>query len=138
MALECRKFEITIISAENLEDVRLIGKMEVHARVSIGGSPEKEKRTPTDTHGKRNPAWNYTMDYTIMASVLDNYNSMLVVKLYCSRNLGDRYVGEVHVSMKRLFDDVAGGGRSGREVTIPVTRGSVRSQGALTFSYSFG
>ncbi|KAI3460602.1 hypothetical protein Pfo_017265 [Paulownia fortunei] len=119
--MECRKFEITLISANNLEDVRKICKMKVHARVSIGGGAEKEKRTPTDKHGEINPAWNFTMRYTISESMVQNYNTMLVVKLYCKRKLGDRYIGEVHTSMKELFDCAkASGGRG------------------LRFSYRFG
>ncbi|KAL3641777.1 hypothetical protein CASFOL_012592 [Castilleja foliolosa] len=134
--MDCRKFEITVISANDLEDVRMIGKMKVHARVSIGG-PDNEKRTPSDKHGEVNPAWNFTIRYTISESMIENYNTMLVVKLYCKRKLGDRYVGEVHTPMKELFDcSRASGGTA--VLTFPVQKGCVNSQGGLRFSYKFG
>ncbi|KAL8467174.1 hypothetical protein ACS0TY_036042 [Phlomoides rotata] len=136
--MECRKFEITLISANELEDVRHICRMKVHARVSIGGGgPEGEKRTPTDKHGETNPAWNFTMRFTVGESVVENYNTMLVVKLYCKRKLGDRYVGEVHTPMKELFDFSRATGGSA-VMSFPVQKGCVVSQGMLRFSYRFG
>ncbi|KAL2467685.1 Uncharacterized protein Fot_51210 [Forsythia ovata] len=135
--MECRKFEITLISANNLENVRRICKMKVHARVSIGSDPETEKRTPTDKHGETNPAWNFTMNYTINESMVQNYNTMLVIKLYCKRKLGDRYIGEVHTPMKELFD-CAYPNDGTALMTFPVQKGCVNSQGALRISYKFG
>ncbi|CAI9778111.1 unnamed protein product [Fraxinus pennsylvanica] len=135
--MECRKFEITLLSANNLEDVRRICKMKVHARVSIGSNPETEKRTPTDTHGETNPAWNFTLNYTISESMVQNYNTVLVIKLYCKRKLGDRYIGEVHTPMKELFDYAYSSGGSA-VTTFPVQKGCVNSQGELRISYRFG
>ncbi|KAI3464469.1 hypothetical protein Pfo_021132 [Paulownia fortunei] len=136
--MECRIFEITLISAHNLEDFRRICKMKVYARVSIGGGPENKKRTPTDRHGETNPAWNFTMKYTIGESMVQHYNTMLVVKLFCKRKLGwDRYIGEVHTSMKELFDCASSSGGSAI-LTFPVQKGCVNSQGALRFSCRFG
>lgn len=135
--MDCRKFEITLISATDLENVRALCKMKVHARVSIGSAPETEKRTPTDTHGEVNPAWNFTMRYTVQESTLQNYNTMLVIKLYCKRKMGDRYIGEVHTPMKELFDCATATGGSA-VLTFPVNKGCVVSQGALRFSYRFG
>ncbi|CAA0818485.1 soybean gene regulated by cold-2 [Striga hermonthica] len=139
--MECRTFEITLISAHDLEDVRKICKMKVYARVSIGGGghgpPANEKRTPPDKHGQTNPAWNFMMRYTISERMLESHNSSLVVKLYCKRKLGDRYVGEVHTSMKELFECSKGSGGAA-VLCFPVQRGCVNSQGGLRFSYRFG
>ncbi|GFZ09915.1 hypothetical protein Acr_21g0005140 [Actinidia rufa] len=68
--------------------------MKVYARVSIGSNTETEKRTPADKHGEINPAWNFMMRYTIGESAVQLYGAMLVIKLYCKRKLGDRYIGE--------------------------------------------
>lgn len=129
--------EITLISANGLEDVLLIGKMEVHARVTAGNDPKTEKRTPTDTHGKTNPAWNYTVRFAVSDSSLENHGARIVIKLYCTRMLGDRYVGEVHMSVRELFNyGKPSGGNA--ILTYPVQRGSVKSEGELKFSYKFG
>ncbi|PIN26827.1 hypothetical protein CDL12_00414 [Handroanthus impetiginosus] len=119
--MECRKFDITIISANNLEDVRKICKMKT-----------------VDKHGEVNPAWNFTMSYTISESMVQNNNTMLVVKLYCKRTLGDRYIGEIHAPMKELFDCARAGGGLSAGLTFPVQRGCINSQGALRLSYRFG
>ncbi|KAL2459860.1 Uncharacterized protein Fot_54604 [Forsythia ovata] len=131
----CRMFEITLISANDLEVVRKVFKMEVHARVSIGSTPEK--RTPTDKHGETNPAWNFTMNYTISESMVQNFNNMVVIKLYCTRMFGDKYIGEVHTSIKELFDLAYPNGGCA-VVSFPVLKGSVNSHGGLKLSYKFG
>ncbi|KAI5672259.1 hypothetical protein M9H77_12623 [Catharanthus roseus] len=135
--MEGRNFDITLISANELEDVRNLFKMKVYGRVSLGIGTETEKRTPVDKHGETNPAWNFTMKYIIQESMVQHYNSILVIKLYCKRKLGDRYVGEVHTPMKELFDYAVPLGGSA-VVTYPVQKGSVNSQGTLKFSYRFG
>lgn len=135
--MECRKFEINIISAIDLENVRRICKMKVYARVSIGNQPNSEKRTPVDRHSRTNPAWNFTMNYTISECVVEHLSSMLVIKLYCKRKLGDRYIGEVHLSMKELYEYAIPLGGSAI-VNYPVQKGCVNSQGLLKFSYRFG
>ncbi|KAL7128397.1 hypothetical protein ABFS83_14G314200 [Erythranthe nasuta] len=156
--MDCRRLELTIVSANNLEQVRRLWglKMNVHARVFIGGLPEKEKRTPTDTHGKRNPVWNHAASYTILESMLQNCNTNLDVHLYCTSKTGDIYIGQVNISLKELFDaagspppadyygcekgskvDLISAGRS-TVLTLPVHVGCAKSQGALRISYSFG
>ncbi|KAA8538529.1 hypothetical protein F0562_028100 [Nyssa sinensis] len=135
--MECRKFEITLISANDLENVRRLFKMKVYARVSITGDRETEKRTPADKHGETDPAWNYTMRYTVGESALQHHGVRVVIKLYCKRKLGDRYIGEVHTSMKELFDQAYPYGGS-LMATYPVQKGSVNSRGVLKFSYRFG
>lgn len=136
--MECRAFEITLISANNLEQFTRLCRMKVYARVTIGSSPEKGKRTPTDRHGAANPAWNFTMKYTLNESMVQHYSTMLVVRLFSRRRLAcDRYVGEVHIPMKDLFDVAAASGGSAM-LTYPVQKGSANSQGAIRFSYRFG
>lgn len=138
--MDCRNFEITLISANDLEDVRKLFKMKVYGRVSLGSNNnnvETEKRTPADKHGETNPAWNWTVKYTIAESAVQHYSTMLVIKLYCKRKLGDRYIGEVHAPIKHLFDYAVPLGGSAL-VNYPVQKGSVNSQGVLKFSYRFG
>ncbi|KAL8126670.1 hypothetical protein AgCh_013798 [Apium graveolens] len=135
--MEYRKFGINILQAEDLEDVRKLFKMEVYARVSIGSQAESMKRTPVDTHGETNPVWSFTINYTISECVVQNYSTMLVIKLYCKRMLGDRYIGELHLSMKELYEYAYSSGGSAT-VTYPVQKGCVNSQGLLMFSYTFG
>ncbi|KAL7128394.1 hypothetical protein ABFS83_14G313900 [Erythranthe nasuta] len=156
--MDCRNLEITVVSAKDLEDVRVFfGKTAVHARVSISGKEATERRTPTDRHGNKNPAWNFTTSYTVMETMLHGSTRMLVVKLYCDSNAGDIYIGEVHISLRELFEcaNVNGGGKSSQAglnekggsvgggarsavMISPVMKGGVQSLGSLTIAYSFG
>ncbi|THF95150.1 hypothetical protein TEA_020331 [Camellia sinensis var. sinensis] len=88
----CRKFQVILISASDLEDVRKVFKMKVHARVSINSLAEK--RTEADKHGGTSPKWSCTVEYTIGEYAVIQQGVMLVIKLYCERKLGDKYVGE--------------------------------------------
>ncbi|KAL7168287.1 hypothetical protein ACSBR2_038678 [Camellia fascicularis] len=133
----CRKFQVILISASDLEDVRKVFKMKVHARVSINS--QAEKRTGADKHGGTSPKWSWPVEYTIGEYAIIQQGVMLVIKLYCERKLGDKYVGEVHTSIKELFDSsIKNGGNCSGEMTCPVHKGSNGVQGTLTFSYRFG
>ncbi|KAI7988041.1 hypothetical protein LOK49_LG13G00383 [Camellia lanceoleosa] len=105
----CRKFQVTPISASDLEDVRKVFKMKVYARVSINS--QVEKRTEADKHGGTSPKWSHSVEYTIGESAVIHHGLMLVIKLYCKRKLGAKHIGE---------------------------KGSDGVQGTLTFSYRFG
>ncbi|XP_034689095.1 protein SRC2-like [Vitis riparia] len=111
--------------------------MKVYAKLSITGNSQTERTSPVDTEGETNPAWNFTTGYTIGKKAVEYQGIMLVIKLYCSRTLGDWYIGEVSVSFKDLFDGaVATGGST--TVSYPVKKGAVDSKGVLKFSHSFG
>lgn len=108
--------------------------MKVYAKLSFAGDPRTERTVPVDTEGETNPAWNFTIGFTIGKQAVEYQGIMFVIKLYCSLTLGDQYIGEVSMSFKVLFDG-AGGGST---VSYPVKKGAADSKGALNFSYSFG
>ena len=135
--MECRKFQITLISAQDLENVREKIRMKVYTKLSFVGDSQTERTSPVDTEGETNPAWNFTTGYTIGKKAVEYQGIMLVIKLYCSRTLGDRYIGEVSVSFKDLFDGAVATGGSAT-VSYPVKKGAADSKGVLKFSYSFG
>ncbi|KAH6832832.1 hypothetical protein C2S53_006079 [Perilla frutescens var. hirtella] len=103
--MECRKLEITLVSAENLPDVRNLGLMKVYAKVSLKGESRTTVKSSVDYEGETNPRWNFVVDYTISESTVRRPGVNLVVKLMCKRTLGrDRFVGEVKIPVKSLFD----------------------------------
>ncbi|XP_047961815.1 protein SRC2 homolog [Salvia hispanica] len=130
--MECRKFEIIIVSADNLPDVRSFGRMKVYAEVSINGEPDTSRLTTVDTEGETNPRWNFPLEYTIEEASLQNPELVVGVKLYCERTLGDRYIGEVNISVKGLFDY----GPRGENVLSYTVDGA--GNGKLNILYSFG
>ncbi|RVW69417.1 hypothetical protein CK203_061786 [Vitis vinifera] len=71
--------------------------------LDVKAIPQTERTSPVDTEGETNPAWNFTTGYTIGKKAVEYQGIMLVIELYGSRTLGDRYIGEVSVSFKDLF-----------------------------------
>ncbi|KAL2467688.1 Uncharacterized protein Fot_51232 [Forsythia ovata] len=129
--MECRKFEITLISADDLPDVRNFLIMKVYAKVSIKGESKTTKKTPVDIEGESNPKWNFSMEYTIGEAAVQQEGIDLSIKLYCKRTLGDRFIGEVNLPLKKLFDN----GISDENISCTVA-GTPR--GILNISYRFG
>nr|GEX03323.1 protein SRC2 homolog [Tanacetum cinerariifolium] len=103
----------------------------------IGGNRRQERRTPVDKHGLTNPAWHHTIKYVIDESGIHHHGSVLVIKLYCKRLLGDRYIGEVHKSLNELYNHAYQTGGNGAFCSA-VQIGSAVSQGQLYVSYNFG
>ena len=101
--MDCRKFEINLISASDLECVRKRFRMKVYAVVTIGDEQETKKRTPVDRENETNPIWNCIFRYTVGELALNHDGVMIVIKLYCSRTLGDRYIGEVCLNKRLTF-----------------------------------
>ncbi|KAL8482082.1 hypothetical protein ACS0TY_028287 [Phlomoides rotata] len=130
--MECRKLEITLVSANNLPNIRSIGMMEVYARVSVKGEPKTTQKTPVDTRGETNPRWNFPVQFTISESSLRQPGVTVMVKLMCNRSLGDKLVGEVNIEVKNLFE-------LGLKADKILSYGVVgTTKGRLNVLYSFG
>ncbi|KAL9144711.1 hypothetical protein ABFS82_14G313800 [Erythranthe guttata] len=102
--MECRKLEITLVSANSLPDVRSLGQMKVYAKVSIKGESKTSKRSPVDFEGETNPRWNFRTEYTISESAVQQPDVKISIRLYCKRTLGNRFIGDVSIPIKSLFD----------------------------------
>ena len=89
--MECRSFQLTLISANGLENVRSSFRMKTYASVTIGGKTVTEKKTPVDKENDLHPAWNHTVKYTVGEGAVQQDGVMVVIKLFCKRSLGDRY-----------------------------------------------
>ncbi|KAA8538528.1 hypothetical protein F0562_028101 [Nyssa sinensis] len=60
------------------------------------------------------------VNYTIADAALGYDNLMLVIKLYCKRKLCDKYIGEVHTSIKEFFEQASSHGGSTKVETPPI------------------
>lgn len=136
--VECRSFEIKLISACDLPDVRHLGEMKVYAKVSvIRDLSSFVWTTAVDKGGKTNPIWNCRIKTSIPEKVLQQGGGgKVVIVLYCNRTLNkDKYVGEVHLSLKKLFDH----GLACENLECNVRRNNAEGTfGTLKFSYNFG
>lgn len=135
--MEGRTFELILHKATGLPDVRELGRMKVYAKISISGDSESELVTPVDREGETNPCWNSKIMYTLVeeAVQVEERSAKLVIRLYCKRLLGDRYVGEVNISLKRLFDY----SKSGENISYDIDKFDEEGTfGKLNISYKFG
>ncbi|KAF9616757.1 hypothetical protein IFM89_032310 [Coptis chinensis] len=135
--MEYRPLEITVISAKDIKDVNLFSKMDVYALVTISGDRRTQQKTPVDRDGGKNPSWNFNMKFTIDENLAKQNRLILVFQLRCERSLGDRDIGEVHVPIKELLDNL-GDGKSSQFVSYQVRKPDGKAKGELSFSYKFG
>lgn len=135
--MEYRPLDITLISAKDLKDVNLFSKMDVYAVVSIAGDPRSKQKTPVHKDGGTNPTWNFQMKFYIDEAASHQNRLSLVFQLRSNRSFGEKDIGEVHVPVKELLDNV-GDGKSARFVSYQVRTPSGKPKGVLNFSYKFG
>ncbi|XP_022856817.1 uncharacterized protein LOC111377900 [Olea europaea var. sylvestris] len=130
--MECRKFDITLVSANNLPNVRDFGRMKVYAEVSINGISKTAKKAEVDKKNECSPCWNCTIGYTIGERAVQQETGVeIAIKLFCKRTLGDRYIGEVKLPLKSLFEN----GPTAQNISYVVDG---TASGTLVISYRFG
>lgn len=128
-----RAIEVRIISAQDLEDVRLIGKMRCYAVVYI--DPEHKAYTRIDEHGGRNPFWNQLLVLQADEELLSHNLAAVNVDIYARGHIrSDKLVGTSRI----LLSQVLKGGDAANIYDNPVDclsvlvrRPSGRPQGIL-------
>lgn len=128
------------MSAKDLKKVTLFSRMKAYVAVSIfdrGAHPIQTFRTPVDRDGGSNPAWNFPVKFTVDEAAARQGRLRLVFQIRCEGVFGDKYVGDVSVSVQELLDSPAA--TAGKQVvSYQVIRPSGKVKGQLTFSYQFG
>ncbi|RVW41914.1 hypothetical protein CK203_081554 [Vitis vinifera] len=100
--MECRKFQIALLSAQGLENVR--EKIQ-NESLRPAFNPRTKRETPVDKEGETDPAWNFTIRFTIGNQAVE-----IPRRRVCHQAIlqpdprRDRYIGEVSLSFKDLFD----------------------------------
>ncbi|XP_057549713.1 protein SRC2-like [Amaranthus tricolor] len=131
-----KTLEITLISAKDLKNVNLIGKMDPYVVVHISDEPKNKQKTPVHQDGGINPSWNYTMRFTFDDSTATKPGKYLIMTLKHEQTFGsDKDLGEVLVPLKELLDGFKDP-NSSQFVTYQVKRvSSGKPQGELKLSY---
>ncbi|GAB2273795.1 hypothetical protein Dimus_008571 [Dionaea muscipula] len=146
--MEYRILDVTVLSADDLNKVNLISKMDPYVVVYLAGGSHAtaaayKHKTPIDRDGDTNPSWNYPIKLTFNESEARTSNRLtLVFEILCSRSLGDKLIGEVHVPIKELLSD-GGDLKSKPQATAQFVSYQVRKpcgkpKGVLNFSYKLG
>ena len=75
-------FELTLVSAKNLENVRSVfrDRVRIYAKVSLGNNPRTEKRSRKDKRGQTNPVWNFKATYIIGKNTVESQDIKLLIR----------------------------------------------------------
>nr|ABK22654.1 unknown [Picea sitchensis] len=127
-----RAIEVRIISAQDLEDVKLIGKMRCYAVLYI--DPEHKASTRIDENGGINPFWNELLVLQADDELLSQNMAAVNVDIYARGHMRDKLVGTSRI----LISQVLKGGDAANLYDNPigcmpvlVRRPSGRPQGIL-------
>ncbi|KAM7511021.1 hypothetical protein LguiB_009896 [Lonicera macranthoides] len=131
-----KNLKLILVSATDVDDIRLFGQTKVYATVTIGDEHANKKRTPTDMFNETNPQWNHTMEYSIDAAYIQNPGLDLHVELYIDRTLGHKRVGYVSRPIYKLFHRGTPGGI--RRISLPLETDRGVTKGEVTLEYGFG
>ncbi|KAH0876966.1 hypothetical protein HID58_064360 [Brassica napus] len=138
--MECRPLDLTIISAEDLKDIQLIGKQDLYAVVSINRDARTKQKTKVDKDCGTKPKWRHQMKLTVDDAAANENRLTLVIEIVADRPIaGDKPVGEVSVPVKELLDqNKAGDEEEEKTVTYAVRLPNGKAKGYLKFSFKFG
>lgn len=133
-----KALEITLISAKDLKNVNLIGKIDPYVVVHLSDDPKNKQKTPVHQDGGTSPSWNYTVRFTVDDAAAARPGKYVIFTLKHEHSFGaDKDLGEVVVPLKELLDGVKDPSGS-KVVTYQVKRvSSGKPQGELKLSYKF-
>ncbi|CAH8357804.1 unnamed protein product [Eruca vesicaria subsp. sativa] len=138
--MECRPLDLTLISAEDLKDIQLIGKQDLYAVVSLNGDVRTKQKTKVDKDCGTKPKWKHQMKLTVDDAAARENHLTLVIEIVADRPIaGDKPVGEVSVPVKELLDQKnKEGDVEEKTVTYAVKLPNGKTKGSLKFSFKFG
>uniref|UniRef100_A0A6N2KTQ2 C2 domain-containing protein n=1 Tax=Salix viminalis TaxID=40686 RepID=A0A6N2KTQ2_SALVM len=135
--MECRPLEITVTSAKDLNDVKLVGKMNMYCVVSLqgdGNNSKQKQKTGVHKHSGPDPVWNFPMKFIVDDVAAQQNRSKLKFKLKAEGMMGDKDVGVVFVSVKELLDAKGGKG----SLSYSVRASTMKMKGTLNFLFNLG
>lgn len=97
-----RVLNVSILSAEDLKDVKHVGRMHTFAVVSM--PPNVEFTTQVDKEGGVDPSWNETFTVAVPESHLQKKDAKMRVEIYTlTSTRGQRFVGEASIPLSDII-----------------------------------
>lgn len=97
-AMEQRTIELTVVSAQDLKNVRMFGrKMSPYAVAWI--YPNMKVATHMASNGGENPTWNATLKLVCEERLVEQGNLVITVDLYNHGSLSNKSIGSVTVPL---------------------------------------
>ncbi|XP_030474478.1 protein SRC2-like [Syzygium oleosum] len=138
--MECRPLEVTVISAKDLKDANVFGKMDPYVVASLSGDKRNKgkQRTPVHKDGGTSPRWGHALTaFTVDVTAARAGRLTLKLKIKAERTLGgDKDVGRAVVPVGELLEQ--GGDGKPKAMSYAVRLPSGKTRGVLEFSYKFG
>lgn len=130
MGEACTQLELNIISAQDLKEINLFGRMQTYGVAWINF--EDKPKTQIDRIGGANPTWNDKLIFRVEERFLHSETSALMVEIYCVGYLRDTLVGTVRVLISNLLKGYGSKDFSGMTFSaLQIRRPSGRPQGIL-------
>jgi Ca2+-dependent lipid-binding protein len=97
--MEFRWVEVTIISAQDLKDVKTIGKMSPYAVAWI--YPDAKVSTPVHPKGGVNPTWNANITLKCDDRGIEQGNAVMTIDIYNHGTVGNKQIGSVSIPLSQ-------------------------------------
>ncbi|GAA0186743.1 hypothetical protein LIER_34031 [Lithospermum erythrorhizon] len=142
--MEYRNLELTLVSAEGLKDINLVGKMDLYAVAYLVGNPKTKQKTGVDKNCGTTPRWNHKMKFTLdERSISSPPGLTLFVQIMAEKFGPDKDVGEVSLNILELFESAKSTNKEGEEggeneKVIADYQIKGKGKGTLKISYTFG
>ncbi|KAJ9555770.1 hypothetical protein OSB04_010384 [Centaurea solstitialis] len=138
--MEFRSLFLTLISAKEVKNVSLFGRMDVYAVVSISGGTFQNLVSPVKKRGGRNPTWELPMKFTFDEAAAMRGHITLVIKIKAIGMFTNWKLGEVHVPIKELMESVKSDGNPMQFVSYRLrsSSGKTTKGEVYCFGYKFG
>jgi len=98
--MQKRELEVTVASAQDLKNVRVLWKMTPYAVVWV--EPNIEVHTPIAHKGGVNPTWNALLKLIVDQQILNQPNAKLHIDIYNHGNFSKTLVGSCSVLLSCL------------------------------------
>lgn len=105
-----RAIEFRIISAQDLKDVRLVGRMKTYAVAYVDS--EHTARTRVDEKNGANPIWNESLTVSAAEDRLKDSLAYLTIDIFSQGPIRDTLVGTVRI----LLSDALKGGETANPI----------------------
>ena len=130
MGEACTQLELNIISAQDLKEINLFGRMQTYGVAWINF--EDKLTTQIDRIGGANPTWNDKLIFRVEERFLHSETSALMVEIYCVGYLRDTLVGSVRVLISNFLKGYGSKDFTGMSFSaVQIRRSSGRPQGIL-------
>lgn len=130
--MEGKTLELTILSAEELKQLKWTGKMSPYAVAWV--NPDFRVTTKAAAEGGKNPKWNETFELKVEERHFEDSKAALSVEIYSDGPFGPKQLGMVNIPLTEVTKDWKGDSKEPQYMAYQIRRKSGRTQGVLNLA----